>query len=78
MDTFIEEQRAVNVQANQKIDTMESSMDKRIDGLQSKIDQKFDNMQKSISRLTNHHIHKEEESPEEEWLSDTMMEKQCL
>ena len=44
VDTFIEEQMAVNVQANQKIDIVESSLDKRIDGLQSKIDQKFDNM----------------------------------
>ena len=38
MDAFIEERKAVNVQANQKIDTMESSLDKRIDGLQSEID----------------------------------------
>ena len=38
MDTFIEEQRAVNVQANQKIDTMESDLDKRIEGLQREID----------------------------------------
>ena len=60
VDTFIEERKAVNVQANQKIDTMESkidtmesSLDKRIDGLQIEIDQKFDNLQKSISRLTN-------------------------
>ena len=44
MDSFIEEQRAVNVQANQKIDTLESSLDKRIDGLQSEIDHKFDNL----------------------------------
>ena len=51
MDTFIEERKAVNVQANQKIDTMkrkidtvESSLNKRIDGLQIEIDQKFDNL----------------------------------
>ena len=49
MDTFIEERKAVNVQTNQKIDTMESkidtvesSLDKRIDGFQSEIDHKFD------------------------------------
>ena len=60
MDTFIEERKVVNVQANQKIDTMErkidtgeSSLDKRIDGFQSEIDQKFDILQNSISRLTN-------------------------
>ena len=66
MDTFVEEQKAVNVQANQKIDTMESkintmesSLDKRIDGLQSEIIHKFDDLQKSISRLTNQHDHQE-------------------
>ena len=58
MDTFIDEWKAVNVQANQKIDTMESkidtvesSLDKRIDGFQSEIDQKFDIQLKSISKL---------------------------
>ena len=44
MDTFIEEQRTVNVQANQKIDKVESSLDKRIDGLQSEIGRKFYNL----------------------------------
>ena len=77
MDNFIEEQRVVNVQANQKIDTVENSLDKRIDGFQCKIDQKFDILQNSITRLTNQHIHQEEESPEEECLSDTMVEEQC-
>ena len=41
VDNFIEDQKAVNVQANQEIDTVESSLDKRIDGFQSKIDQTF-------------------------------------
>ena len=73
MDTFIEERKAVNVQANQKIDTMESSLDKRIDGLQREIDQKFDNLQKSISRLTNQqHV-----CPEEECLIDTILGEQA-
>ena len=53
----------MNVQANQKIDTVESSLDKIIDGFQSKTDKKFDILQNSISRLTNQHIHQEEESP---------------
>ena len=44
MDTFIEEQRAVNVQSNQKIDTVESSLNKELNGFQSEIDQKFDNL----------------------------------
>ena len=45
----------MNVQAKQKIDTMERTLNKRIDGLQSEIAQKFDNLQYSISRLTNQH-----------------------
>ena len=84
MDTFIEEQKAVNVQANKKIDTMErkidtveSSLNKRIDGLQREIDQKFDNLQKSISRLTNQHDHQEEENLEEECLIDTILGEQA-
>ena len=32
MDTFIEEQRAVNVQSNMEIDTMEISLNKGLDG----------------------------------------------
>ena len=32
VDTFIEEQRAVNVQANQEIDTVEISLNKELDG----------------------------------------------
>ena len=44
MVTFIEEQRAMNVQANQKIDIMESSLNKDLDGFQSEIDHKFDNL----------------------------------
>ena len=51
MDTFIKERKAMNVQANQKIDTMESKIDtvesslnKEFDGFQSEIDHKFDNL----------------------------------
>ena len=42
MDNFIEEQRAVNVQANQEIDIVERSLNKELDEFQSEIDQKFD------------------------------------
>ena len=74
MDTFIEEQRAVNVQANQEIDTVESSLNKELDVFQSVINQKFDNLQSSISRLSSQqHVHQEEESPEKVCLSDTMV-----
>ena len=44
MGNFLEEQKAVNVQANQKIDTVESTLNKKIEGLQSEIAKKFDNL----------------------------------
>ena len=53
VDNFIEEQRVVNVQANQEIDTVESSLNKELDGFQNEIDQKVDILQQSISKLTN-------------------------
>ena len=53
MGNFIEEHKAVNVQANQRIDTVESTLNKKLDGFQSEIAQKFDNLHYSISRLTN-------------------------
>ena len=49
----MEEQKAVNAQANQRIDTVEGTLNKKIENLQSEISQKFDNLQYSISRLTN-------------------------
>ena len=75
MGTFIEEQKVVNVQINQRIDTMESSLKKKLDGLQSDLDEKIDILQYSISRLTNQkHVHLEEENLEEECLIDTTLE----
>ena len=71
MDNFIEDQRAVNVQANQEIDIVDLS--KELDGF----DKKFDILQQSISLLTNQHVHQEEVNPEEECLIDTTMEEQC-
>ena len=41
VDNFIEEQRAVTVQANQETDTVESSLNKKLDGFQSEIDKKI-------------------------------------
>ena len=75
----------MNVQANQKIDTMErkidtmeSSLNQKLDVLQREIDQKFDNLQYSISRLTNQqNVHQVEENPEEECLIDTTVEEHC-
>ena len=48
MDNFIEDQRAGNVQSNQEIETMESSLNNELDEFQSEIDQEFDILQQSI------------------------------
>ena len=78
MDNFIEEQRVVNVQANQEIDIVESSLNKKLDGFQSEIDHKFDILQQSISKLTNMQlVHQEEENLEEECLTDTILGEQA-
>ena len=50
---FVEEQKAINAQLNQKIENMEGSLNKRIDGLEGSLNQKIDNLQSSITRLTN-------------------------
>ena len=64
MGNFMEEQKAVNAQANQRIDTVGSTLNKKMsnrhleisqkhDRLQAEISQKYDNLQYSISRLSN-------------------------
>ena len=73
----VEEQKKINAQLSQKIDTMENNVNKRIDGLQSEMEHKLDNLQCSISKLAQHLDHPEGESQEEECLSDTMVEEQC-
>ena len=77
MDNFIEDNTVVNVQANREIDMVESSQNKRTDRLQSEMELKLDNLQCSILKLAQHLDHLEEESQEEECLSDTMVEEQC-
>ena len=67
----------VNVQTNQRIDTMESSLNQKLNVLQSEIYQKIDILQYSISRLTNQHDHQEEENLEEECLIDTILGEQA-
>ena len=64
VDNFIKEQRALDVQANKEIDTVENSLDQTLDGLQSGIDHKFDNLQTSISKLAQQNVHQEEQKPE--------------
>ena len=78
MGDFVEEQKTINAQFSQKIDTMENNVNKRIDGLQSEMEHKFDNLQYSISRLINQqHVHQEEVNPEEKCLIHTTVEEQC-
>ena len=76
MDNFIEEQRVVNIQANQEIDTVESSLNKELDGFQSEMDHKFDILLQSISKITNKLVHQEEENLEEECLTYTILGEQ--
>ena len=46
--TFVEEQKVLNVQTNQKIERVESSLNKKLDSMHSEL-------QSSITRLSNQH-----------------------
>ena len=48
---FVEEQKGINLQLAQRIDTVESTLNKRIDGLESNLNQKIDNLQYSIPKI---------------------------
>ena len=50
---FVEEQKTINAQINQRIEKVESSIDRRIEGLHKRLNQKIDTMQSSISSLNN-------------------------
>ena len=76
MDNFKEEQRVLNVHANQEINTLESTLNKELDGFQRKIDKKFDILQESITKLTNQLVYQKEKNPETECLIDTTVEEQ--
>ena len=75
MDNFIEDNKAVNVQANREIETVEGSLNKELDGFQSEIDQKLDILQESISKLAQQPDHKGEENPEDEWTGTILGEQ---
>ena len=49
----MEEQKGINVQLAQRIDTVESTLNKRIDGLESDLHQKIDSLQHSITKINN-------------------------
>ena len=53
VSNFVEEQKGINVQLAQRIDTVESTLNKRIDGLESNLNQKIDNLQYSITKINN-------------------------
>ena len=50
---FVEEQKGINVQLAQSIDTVESTLNKRIDRIESNLNQKIDNLQYSITKINN-------------------------
>ena len=50
---FVEEQKTINAQINQRLEKVESSIDKRIEGLHKSLNKKIDTMQSTISSLNN-------------------------
>ena len=56
MGEFVEDQKSINAQLRQRIDSVESTLNKMMDGMQNDQSQKIDNLQYSISRLTNLNI----------------------
>ena len=76
MGDVVEEQKKINAQLSQKIDTMENNVNKRIDGLQSEMEHKLDNLQYSISKLAQQ-LDQEEENLEEECLTETILVEQA-
>ena len=53
MGNFVEEQKVINAQLNQRIENVESSVNKRIDGLHNILNQKIDTLRSSITSLIN-------------------------
>ena len=66
VDNFTEEQRAVDVQANQEIDIVESSLNKELDEFQSEIDENFDIQQQVHEELMHEPVEAPKELPVEE------------
>ena len=75
MGDVVVEQKEFNAQLSQKIHVVENPLEQKLDGFQSEMGQQFDSLQCSISKLAQQLDQKGEESPEEECLSDTMVEK---
>ena len=49
MGNFVEEQKAVNAHDNQRIDMVESTLNKKLSNLHSEISQNHDSLQAEIS-----------------------------
>ena len=49
----MEEKKWINVQLAQRIDTVESTLNKRIYGLEISLNKKIDNLQYSVTKITN-------------------------
>ena len=73
VDDFVAEQKGINAHSNQRIITVEDNLNKELDGLKNDFEHKWDNLQDSIENL----IDQQQCPPEEECLSDTMVEEQC-
>ena len=52
-EIFVGDQKSINAQLSQRIDSVENTLNKMMDGMQNDLSQKIDNLQYSISRLTN-------------------------
>ena len=50
---FVGDQKSINAQLNQRIESVESTLNKMMDGMQNDPSQKIDNVQYAILRLTN-------------------------
>ena len=73
VDDFVAEQKGINAHSNQRIVTLEDNLNKKLDGLKNDFERKWDNLQDSIENF----IEKQQCPPEEECLSDTMVEEKC-
>ncbi|RVW69817.1 hypothetical protein CK203_061164 [Vitis vinifera] len=53
LSKVVGDQKSINAQLNQRMNSVESTLNKRMDGIQNDLSHKIDNVQYAISRLTN-------------------------
>ena len=73
----MEGQKKFNAQLSHKIHTVENPIEQKLDGLQSEMDKKIDYLHYSISRPAQQHVHQEEEGLEEGCLTDAILGEQA-